>query len=227
MLEDTLSSKVTAFPLQDGSIVSEHIIHQPETLKLEVAQTQRPFEDTEEGEPIEFVKTTVPIELPKTRFEARGLLLLLLQAEGALGSVVDAAAGVFGGRAEPAPLQLEVFKPPYENKDRIKELYDNFARARLAPYELTLEWLGHTWRGFYIEQIAYTRKKGAERGNFNLMLKHVQTVSTATASLPSPAEARLKAAKDLGNRPGSTASADEKAAAAKAGQRSLLSRAFF
>src|SRR5687768_2739438 len=97
MLENTLSSTITEFPLEDGAIVGEHIIHHPERLKLEIAQTQIPFEDSnDDGEPLEFVKTSIPLDLPKTRFQPKGLLFLLLKAEGALGDVANAVGGALG-----------------------------------------------------------------------------------------------------------------------------------
>lgn len=218
-LEDTLSSTVTEFPLEDGSIVSEHIIHHPELLRLEIAQTETPFEDfDDQGEAIEFVKTSIPLDLPKTRFRAQGLLFLTLQAEGLLG----AAANLLGlGDGKPAAT-IEVFRPPYEGKERINELYDKLATARLRHAALTLDWLGRRWSNFYIEQIAYSRKKGKQLGEFSLSLKHVQTVSTATATLPSPAEARLKPGLDGGNRPGKKTGDDEKEAAGASAKKSLL-----
>jgi hypothetical protein len=225
-IENTLSSKVTDFPLEDGSIVGEHIIHYPELIKLEVAQTQIPFEDSnEDGEPLEFVKTSTPLKLPKTRFKAKGLLLLLLAAEGALGAVTGAITGALGlgGGGGKSELKIERFKPPYENKDRINDLYDKLAGARLRGSAIKLEWLGRRWPNYYIDNIVYTRTKGAQIGRFSISLKQVVTVSTGTAKLPSPAEARLKAGLSGGNRPGGVTGDDEADAAKNSAGQSLLS----
>lgn len=225
-LEDTLSSTVTDFPLEDGSIVGEHIIHHPELLKLEVAQTQIPFDDSDEdGEPLEFVKTTTTLDLPKSRFQAKGLLLLLLAAEGTLGAVTGAIGGAlgFGGGTDKSKVKIETFKPPYEGKDRINDLYDKLATARLRGSAIQLEWLGRRWPNYYIDNIVYTRQKGAEIGRFAISLKQVVTVSTGTAKLPSPAEARLKAGLSGGNRPGGKTGAAEASAAKSSASQSLLS----
>lgn len=221
-LENTLASTVTEFPLEDGSIISEHIIHHPELLRLEIAQTQIPFEDTtEDGDAVEFVKTSIPLELPKTRFKPKGLLFLLLQAEGLVGAVTGAVGGLLGlggGAAQPT---IEVFRPPYEGKDRINDLYDKLATARLRGSSMKLEWLGRRWAGFCIDQIVYTRTKGRELGTFSVSLKQVTIVSTATTKLPTPAEARLKAGKNGGNRPGKKTGDAEKDAAKKTANGSL------
>lgn len=222
-LENTLSSTVTEFPLEDGSIVSDHIIHHPEQLRLEVAQTQIPFEDSDEdGNDLVFVKTSYPLELPKTRFQAKGLLFLLLQAEGLVGLASGALSGALGlgtgGAAQPT---VEVFRPPYEGKDRINDLFDKLRAARLRGSEMRLDWLGRTWSKFCIDQIVYNRKKGAEKGEFQLSLKQVTIVSTGTAKLPSPAEARFKAGKAAGNRPGKKTGANEKDAAKNSAKGSL------
>jgi hypothetical protein len=223
-LENTLSSTVTEFPLEDGSIISEHIIHHPELLRLEIAQTQIPFEDSsEDGDPLEFVKTSIPLKLPKTRFQPKGLLFLLLQAEGLVGAVTGAVGGLLGLGSGAAQPTIEVFRPPYSGKDRINDLYDKLATARLRGSSMKLEWLGRRWAGFCIDQIVYTRTKGTELGRFSVSLKQVTIVSTATTKLPTPSEARLKAGKNGGNRPGAVTGANEKDAAENSAGQSLLS----
>lgn len=222
-IENTLSSTVTEFPLENGAIVSDHIIHHPDLLRLEIAQTQLPFIDSDdEGNEIEFIKESIPLELPQTRFRPKGLLFLTLQAEGALGAAAGAIAGALGlGGGKPA-LAIEVFRPPYEGRDRINELFDKLSDARLRGATMTLDWLGRRWTNYYIEQLTYTRSKGRELGQFSLSMKQVQTVSTATASLPSPAEARLKLGVNGGNRPGKTTGDTEKANAGNSAKKSLL-----
>lgn len=217
-LQDTRSSTVTEFPLETGTVITDHVIHHPALLTLEIAQTQTPFEDTDsEGEDIEFVKTSIPLDLPRTRFRPQGLLFLLLAAEGALGAV----GGALGLGSREA-LSIEVFRPPYEGRDRINELFDKLDQARLSGAAMTLDWLGRTWSGYHIEQITYTRSKGRQLGEFTVGLKQVHTVSTATAPLATPAELRLKAGVDGGNRPGKAPTAAEKEAAEKSARKSLL-----
>lgn len=218
-LQDTRSSTVTEFPLETGAIITDHVIHHPALLTLEIAQTQTPFEDTDsEGEDIEFVKTSVPLDLPRTRFRPQGLLFLLLAAEGALGSV----AGALGIGGSKEGFAIEVFRPPYEGRDRINELFDKLDQARLSGATMTLDWLGRTWSGYHIEQITYTRSKGRQLGEFTVGLKQVHTVSTATAALATPAELRLKAGVDGGHRPGKAPTAAEKEAADSSARKSLL-----
>jgi hypothetical protein len=221
-LQNTLSSTVTEFPLENGSIVGEHIIHHPDLLTLEIAQTQTPFEDRDDaGEAIEFIKTSFPLDLPKTRFRPKGLLFLSLAAEGAIGAAVQDIGGSLGLSEGTPALAIEVFRPPYEGKDRINELFDRLAEARLRGAALALDWLGRRWTNYYIEQIVYTRKKGRQAGEFSVALKQVQTVSTATGTLPTPAEARLKAGLNGGNRPAKKTAPAEKEVAAKSANESL------
>jgi len=226
-LEDTLSSTVTEFPVEDGSTISEHIIHHPEVLTLQIAQTQVPFTDSnEDGDELEFVKTSVPLDLPKTRFKPKGALLLMLAAEAGVAAVTGAisgALGLGGGGGAPA-VSIEIFRPPYEGKDRINDLFDKLRSARLRGAEMTLDWLGRSWDGFYIQQITYSRKKGKQLGEFGLVLKHVETVSTGTSKLPTPAEARMKPGLKAGNKPGKQLTEAEKEAARKASLQSVASR---
>lgn len=191
-IENALLSSITEFPLEDGAPINEHIIHFPEMLQLEIAQTQTPFEDTDGGKLLEFKKAPVELKIPKTRFKPKGLLFLTLKGENALGAVTGAIGSLLGFE-EPKGPSVEVFAPPYKNKDRINELYDKLADARNNGRQLHLWWLGRTWDGFAIEALIYSRKAGPERGNFGLVLKKIDTVSTKTTSLTSPAEARLAA----------------------------------
>jgi hypothetical protein len=215
-LESTQSSTVTEFPLESGAIVSEHVIHHPDLLRLEIAQTQTPFVDfDDQGNEIEFVKATLPLDVPATRFRPKGLLFLSLQAEGALGAV----AGALGFAANKPAVSIEVFRPPYEGRDRINELFDKLTAARLRSAAMTLDWLGRRWTNYYIEQISYTRSKGRQLGQFSLSMKRVQTVSTATASLASPSEARFKLGANGGNRP---AKKTDKKNASESAKKSLL-----
>jgi hypothetical protein len=227
-LEDTLSSTVTEFPVEDGSIISEHIIHHPELLTLQIAQTQLPFTDSnEDGDELDFVKTSYPLDLPKTRFKPKGALFLMLAAEAGVAAAVGAIGGALGLGGGGAPsVAIEVFRPPYEGKDRINDLFDKLRAARLRGSEMTLDWLGRSWDGFYIQQITYSRKKGRELGEFGVVLKHVETVSTGTAKLPTPAEARLKAGVHGGNKPGKQLTEAEKEAARKAALRSVADHIF-
>lgn len=195
-LEHTQSSTVTQFPVQDGTTYSDHIIHFPDQLKLEIVQTNEPFEDTDPrtGDVIVFGTTDIELDLPKTSFVPRGLLLLTLLAENAAGAGLNALASVTGLNvpgSSSGPTKVQVQKPT-NFRDRINELIDQLTLVRLRGQLLSLIWLGKFWSGLAIETFNYRRAAGTTKGMVSLTLTQVNVTTTDTAQLTTPSELRLK-----------------------------------
>jgi hypothetical protein len=225
-LEETQSSTLTQFPVQDGTVYSDHVIHFPDQLKLEIVQTNEPFEDVDaNGTPVSFPVEDLTLNLPRTNFRPRGLLALSLLGEQAVGAVVGAVAGAFGFGAE---LGVGGFKVPLAKnpnvRDRINELVQSLESSRLEGRLLTLDWLGRTWANLGIEQLSYRRASGSSKGSISLTLTQVTTTTTDTATLPDPAELRLKPATNGGQKPATTL--DQKSTE-DATQESVLHAAFY
>lgn len=211
--EATMSSTVTQFPVQDGTVFSDHILHFPDQLKLEIAQTNEPFEDMDkDGKWSQFPYTDATLEMPQTSFRARGLLFLSLVAEGLVGMAVTGALTAVGLGAQSKALglgqqttggtmQVALQKNP-NVRDRVNELLDALNTARLNARLVTLEWLGKVWTNLAIENINYSRKKGSSKGEFSVTVTQVNTTLTATTDLPSPADMRLKSESQGGQKPG-------------------------
>lgn len=227
-LEYTQSSTATEFPVQDGTVYSDHIQHFPDYLKLEIVQTNQPFEDADDAGKIQqFPVEDLTLNLPKTSFRPTGLLALSLLGEQAVGAVVSAVAGVFGVGAElgMGATKIGVAKNP-NVRDRINELIDKLTACRLEGRLLSLDWLGRVWTNLAIENIAYKRTTGTTKGSISLALKQINTTTTDTAALPNPAELRLQPETNGGQKPAKTPSAPEQAEADENG-RSVLSHVFY
>lgn len=212
-LEFTQSSTVTQFPVQDGTVYSDHIIHFPDQLKLEIVQTNDPFEDVDpsDGSVITFGTEDRTIETPATRFFPTGLLFATMLVQGALATGANAIAGLagFGGFGAGGLTQVSFQKPP-NVRDRINEVIDSLTSVRLNGRLLSLDWLGRFWTGLAIETFSYRRTAGTMKGAISLTLTQVNVTTTDTATLAEPAELRLKPAVNGGSRQATTPTSAEK-----------------
>lgn len=212
-LEYTQSSTATEFPVQDGTVFSDHIMHFPDYLKLEVVQTNEPFEDVDEqGNLVEFPVVDMALSLPTTRFSPRGMLALSLLAEGAVGAAISAGINALGLGQETGlgGFKVGVQKNP-NFRDRINELIDKLTACRLEGRLLNLDWLGRVWTNLAIETVSYKRAAGSSKGSISLALKQINTTTTDTAVLPDPSELRLKPETTGGQRPATTPTSTEQA----------------
>jgi hypothetical protein len=205
-LEETQSSTLTQFPVQDGTVISDHIIHFPNQLKLEIIQTNEPFEDMDaNGRVIQFPVEDLTLNLPKTSFRPRGMLALSLLGENLVGAAAEAVAGAFGFGSE---LGVGAFKVGVQKnpnvRDRINELVTSLEQCRLGARLLTLDWLGRVWSNLAIETLSYKRATGSSKGAVSLTLTQVTTTTSDVAILPDPSELRLKPEVNGGQRPAKT-----------------------
>lgn len=208
-LDHTESSTVTEFPVQDGTYYADHIIHLPDTLTLEIVQTNEPFEDVDEdGFVIDFPFDALPLSVPRTNFRPKGLLALSLMGEAGAAEVLN-EIGIGGPTYTRGPDRIALQKPP-NPRDRVNELLDALSRARTEGFLLNLDWLGRVWSNLAIENITYTRQAGKMAGYFAVTLKKVHTTSTEVTVLPTPAELRLKPKVNGGQKQPKTPSPAEK-----------------
>lgn len=223
-LEETQSSTLTQFPVQDGTTYSDHIIHFPDQLKIEIVQTNDPFEDTDaDGRVIQFPEEDLVLNLPSTAFRPKGLLALSLLGEQAVGAAVEAVAGAFGFGSELGVGGFKVATQRNPNvRDRINELVLSLRDCRLNGRLLTLDWLGRIWDNLAIEVVSYKRATGSAKGSISATLTQVTTTTTDTAALPDPSELRLKPATNGGQKPAVKPTSSQTTATEDAVQESAL-----
>jgi hypothetical protein len=173
---------------------------------------------------VQFPVEDMGLNLPKTNFRPRGLLALSLFAEQGISTVTNAALGAFGFGSEMGTggFKVPVAKNP-NVRDRINELMTSLESCRLGARLLTLDWLGRVWSNLAIETLNYKRAAGSSKGSFSVTLTQVTTTTTDTATLPDPAELRLKPEANGGQKPAVKPSSGEEAAAEDASESVLHS----
>lgn len=195
-LEETDPGVVTQFPVETGASLAEHVVNFPGIVKLTIAQTNTPFEDSQDGIVDDWMSygEWVPLVLPETRFRAKGLLWLMQQGE-ALGAAAATAVTTVLGLAGGGGGQVKAYRytPPY-HRDRIEELRKALKEAKANAREMHLHWpgIGGSWSGYAIQSIGYSRTNEGEIGRFTVELVQVEVAQTGTVNLADPAELRLQ-----------------------------------
>jgi hypothetical protein len=171
--EPEKTAEVTSHPIETGSEVSDHVIHRPDELSVEFAQSELAFRDDE----LEWQK--IENEVRQSEFRPEGLLFLTMGA----GMLIDAAAGALGLSSNS---QVEIWAlTAKEDRDRVLEVYDAIAgaidSARLVKFSLK----GQVLDGYVLTSLRLRRQGGRESGlaRISVRARHVQTVETSASSL--------------------------------------------
>lgn len=184
--QEAQASSITEFPVEDGSSISDHVIHFPTILKVEIGQTQIPFESMEDnGQLVEFSEESIKLTVRKSQYRAKGLLALTVAVGAVVGAAVDAIGSLLG--AEPTDDEsAAVVQVPPTGVNYIKDLREKLDDVRIKALPVEIQWESQTWTDYYIEGIQYSRAPGLELGRFGLSLKRVKKVKSATAAIPAP-----------------------------------------
>jgi hypothetical protein len=196
------TGEVTNFPLDESASIADHFIRNPDEINFEVVQTQTPMTEAinpQIGEAI-MARKTVDLNVPKTRFKPRGLLLASTLIHAGVDAAVGAIGSLVGVSKTPGP-RVRVLKAA-SDVDRINKLVDELDAAFDAVAKFELIWLGRTWSDYILVKYPYTRAAGLEAGRFQLTLKHIDIVTTKDAlGLAAPFDVGMKLPISLGNQP--------------------------
>lgn len=188
-LKDERTAEVTEHPIETGGEVTDHILFNAPRLSLTVFQSNTPIEE-EDGfsrQKVNLQKYVVP-----SRFKAKGLLLV----HSAVGNLVGA---LLSGAAQ--PLSVYVLAAD-TSKDRILELHDKLITAFQNGSECKVERFGRVYDGYVLTEVTYSRDAGrGGLGQFQLELRTVRKVATATTTLPDPEKLHVKASENRGKKP--------------------------
>jgi len=216
--DDDRTADATTHPVEQGANINDHVIQNPDTLVLEIAQTQTPFITPSQpgvafsappGFSTQAIKLDIrpssflpakpqTVDVPANSFVPGGLFALTQGLESAIGSL-------FGGgpdktfKTSGMPAQKEdrnatvnviVSEAP---RDRIGELHDALIQVKQEARFCTVTFRGRVYPDFLMTRVGWKSTKGeAGLGRFTLNLQSLRIVATATATLPNPASLRLK-----------------------------------
>ncbi len=195
--EDDRSAEVTSFPIEKGSNISDHVIHQPNTLTLEVCQTQTPFPSPARPgslytAPKGFATKSVKLDVRKSLFKPGGLLAITEAVGGAVSALTN-AIGLTDAASDEVKVSVFTSASPV---DRIGELHDKLIEIKQNNRLCKIVFRGKVYPDYIMTRVRWSTAKGeVGLGRFSLTFQTLQTVETATAELPDPTSLRLKPAK--------------------------------
>ena len=192
----------TKNPIEDGGIITDHIIQSPNEFTCEIMQTQTPIQL---GGDADMSAASVALHERESQFKPGGLLAASTAIEGAIGGLLQ-AVGILD---KPKPTTVQVLKAnnPIDRAEDMHELLLSLVGTFLCTVVMRADRGAGMVKGRIIPSLLITNatrtweagKVGA--GWFSLSMQTIRTVKTALAKLPSPADLRAKAAKKIGTKP--------------------------
>lgn len=216
----TDSVELTRYAVEDGSLISDHVIRQPRTLALTLVQTETPITEVQgfarvlqalnyETRPVGKQTTTVPIR--QSEFRPAPLL--------ALGEGIRSL--LFGGPPKELTITGLDTSGPLAGKDlkvhvlsagapvdRVNEFHDALVSLLETATPCILTFKGSSSVDMVLTRVARTDAAGAKgKATFEVEFQQIATVETQTVELPPVPKA--KAPKQISARGGIQATPEQ------------------
>lgn len=200
----TDASDLTQYPIEDGSLIADHIVRQPRTLSLTLVQTQTPiseiagfarvlqslgFQKRPEG------KQTVKVPIRQSEFRPAPLLALSAAAQALLfggGPPKELSfTGLDAGQALAGKeLKVHVLAAGAP-VDRVNFFHANLLSLLTTATPVLVQFKGATYIDLVLISVTRTDAGGqAGRASFEVQFKQIATVETKTVTLPPVPQAK-------------------------------------
>lgn len=192
--EDTRSAKLTDHVVEDGSVITDHIVIQPEKLQLVLLVSQTPVKE-EEG----FQTRAFNLEVRKSLFVPGGFLLL---TQGVRAGV-SAAAGAVSGAAGLATQSRKhsAITSSAGDVDRVASVHDQLIRILQDALPVTVSFKGRLYPDYVLEEVQLSHAPGKfGSATFSVSARAFRTVTGNLVTLPDPADFRAKASSQQGKK---------------------------
>lgn len=209
----TDACELTQYAVEDGSLISDHVIRQPRTLSLTLVQTETPISETTgfamalqvlgyEARPA--AKQTVTVPVRQSEFRPAPLLALSTRLRSLLfggGPPKELELTGLDASQPLAPKELKVHVlSPGAPVARVNEFYDQLLSLldTATPIIVTLK--GASYIDLVVVGVTRTDAGGqVGKASFGVELKQIATVETKTVELPPVPKS--KAPKQAGPKP--------------------------
>lgn len=237
--EDKRTAQLTDHPVEDGSVVTDHIVLRPEQLSFELLVTQTPMGgpgmavqplsiETQTGN---LVPQTHPITVRKSQFQPGGFL-------GLTTGLRSAVAGLLGGQETASTMQgsravgvvstvranvLQITGAPV---DRVNAAFDTLVGIMRTGLLVTVSFKGRLYADYLLTSVQLSQGKGeAGCGRFKVEARAFRTVSGIEVKLPDPEDFRSLPKQAKGSKPATTPSPDPTKRGRSLADRALGSKA--
>ncbi len=219
---DNREAKLSDHVVETGSVVTDHIVIQPEQVSFELVVTQSPMIApgfAVASAPInvagrELVPTPHAISVRQSQFKPGGFLFLTR-------GLTSAVASLFGGseenpstvqgsatRATASSLQVNVIQAATP-VDRVNEAHDTLIEIMNTGLLVTVAFKGRLYVDYLITGVELSQGPGeAGMGRFKVKVRAFHVVSAVNVKLPDPADFRAKPQEKKGNKATTTPDPD-------------------
>lgn len=193
----TDASELTQYAIEDGSLISDHMIRQPQTLSLSLVQTETPISETAgftrvlqalgyEQRPAATQQGTAPIR--QSEFRPAPLLALTGAAQSLLFGGPDKQVKWTGLKSDAPPagksLQVHVLAAGAP-LSRVNEFHDALLRLLVQATPCIVTFKGTSFIDLVLISVTRTDSQGqAGKASFKVDFKQIATVETKTVDLP-------------------------------------------
>jgi len=219
----TDASELTQYAIEDGSLISDHVIRQPRRLSLTLVQTETPI-----SEVTGFARTLEALSYSERPAGTQSATVPIRQSEFRPAPLLALSAGIQsllfgGGPATELKLTGLAADKPLANKelkvhvlaagspvDRVNEFYVQLLALleSAAPVIVTIK--GASYIDLVVTSVTRTDSSGqVGRASFAVELEQMATVETKTVELPPVPKS--KAPKQAGPKPPEEAKPEQKA----------------
>lgn len=230
-VSDKRTAKLTDHVVEDGSVITDHVIIEPESIILELIVTQTPISGPDVAlAPLSvntgvtqsaLVPKTYPLVIPPNSFVPGGFLLL---SQGLRSVVSD----LLGGVAPASQMQGSDFLPSIPSKgtiqtlqsatpqDRVVAAHDQLIAILDNALPVTISFKGKLYLDYLLTEVELHHQAGKfGAGSFRVSARAFRTVTGTNVNLPDPADFRAKPSVQKGNKPAKTGDPDPNKGPAK------------
>ncbi len=211
---DRRTARLTDHVVETGSVVTDHIVIQPESLSFELLVTQTPMggegftsqSTTLEVSSRSLVPATLPIQVAKNRFQPGGFLRLTTGLRSVIESALGAATTptqVQGSESVRTTSTVRVSTLQASNPvDRVNEAFDTLVGILNTGLLVTVSFKGRLYLDYLLTSVELSQGKNEFGcGRFKVDARAFRTVTGTNVALPDPADFRALPSVSKGNTP--------------------------
>ncbi len=216
--DDEREVKLTDHTVEDGSVITDHVVILPERVSFELLVTQTPMGGPGMAlAPVEVSATTqalsaktYPLNVRQSEFRPGGFLLLTQGARAVVSSAVNFVLGGGPGAATFAGSELIPQRQALKAQtlqaatptDHVNDVHDKLIEIMQNALRVTISFKGRLHVDYLLTKVKL--KHGAGEfglGRFSVDARAFNTVTGVAVQLPDPEDFRAKPSSKKGNKP--------------------------
>lgn len=224
---DRRTAKMTDHVVEDGSVITDHVVVMPESISLDLTVTQTPIGPAGmvkgpisiSWETNDLVRASYPLKVEPSRFVPGGFLALsspLRSAVTEAGNALLRTVGL-GGPASPNGYaghalqkgvksgQAQVHQV-IEQGDLVSRAHDKLVGILDRKLPVSVSFKGRLYLNYILTEVTLTQAAGC--GRFHVEARALRVVQGTPVQLPNPADFRAQKQQQKGGKGGTTPDPD-------------------